>query len=103
MKDIPEILVKAQEMQKMGDYRLSMKLYRDFFENNPCHPMRFKALFEVADNYYHAGDYSNAKTGYESFLDYCNGQHPSSEESGWVKEYSKLAHSRLEQINVKGH
>ena len=101
MKEIPEILVKAQEMQKIGDYRLSLKLYREFFENNPSHPMRFKALFEVADNYYHAGAYDNAQIGYENFLDYCGEQHLSSEESGWVKEYSRLAHSRLKQIDEK--
>ncbi|WP_026659622.1 tetratricopeptide repeat protein [Butyrivibrio sp. AC2005] len=103
MKDIPEILVKAQEMQKIGDYRLSMKLYRDFFENNSCHPLRFKALFEVADNYYHSGDYDSAQIGYNNFLDYCKGQSPSSDEIGWVKEYSKLARSRLKQINEKRH
>jgi hypothetical protein len=35
--------------------------------------------------------------------DYCKGQSPSSDEIGWVKEYSKLARSRLKQINEKRH
>lgn len=101
MKEIPEILIKAQEMQKIGDYRLSMKMYKKFFENNPDHPLRFKALFEVADNCFHAGDYVNAKGKYERFLEYCAEQQISFEERGWVEEYSKLAKSRIKMIQRK--
>lgn len=44
------------------------------FECNDTHPLRFKALFEVADNYYHAKDYKSAKSGYKNFLEYCSNQ-----------------------------
>lgn len=97
--DIPEMLIRAQEFQKGGDYTYSRKLYKEFFECNDTHPLRFKALFEVADNYYHAKDYKSAKHGYEDFLEYCSVQEDVTEqESGWIDAYIKLANSRLKKI-----
>lgn len=98
-KDIPEILIRAQELQKGGDYTYSRKLYKEFFECNDTHPLRFKALFEVADNYYHAKDYKLAKQAYEVFLTYCSNQNiVTGEERGWIDAYTKLTYSRLEII-----
>jgi len=31
-KDIPEILIRAQELQKGGDYTYSRKIYNDFMD-----------------------------------------------------------------------
>ena len=104
--DIPEMLIRAQELQKGGDYTYSRKLYKEFFELNDTHPLRFKAFFEVADNYFHAKDYKSAKQGYEDFLEYCLNQENTTEvELGWIGAYTKLAHSRLqliEQIDAEG-
>ena len=103
-KDIPDILIRAQELQKAGDYTYSCKLYKQFWENNDVHPLRFKALFEVADNYYHAGDYRSAMQGYQEFLDYCSTQlDTTTEERGWIDAYTKLAHSRLTTIGECNH
>ncbi len=99
MNEVPEILLQAQELQKAGDYGLSKKLYRRFFEENPEHPLRFKALFEVADNCYHAADYSDAEQGYRFFLSYCLEQNNvSEEEHKWIDAYMALSYSRLENI-----
>lgn len=99
---IPDELIKANELQKIGDYQLSQRLYQKFFDCNPQHPLRFKALFEVADNYFHAGCYQDAKKGYELFLSYCSEQkNLSEEESGWVDAYTKLAHSRIATMEQK--
>ena len=103
-KDIPEILIRAQELQKGGDYTYSRKLYKEFFELNDTHPLRFKVLFEVADNYYHARDYKSAKRGYEDFLEYCLSKEDTAEvEFGWIDAYTKLAHSRLKMIEKIGN
>ena len=99
---IPDELIKANELQKIGDYRLSRTLYQKFFDCNPHHPLRFKALFEVADNLFHAGFYRDARNGYESFLSYCAEQtEVSEEEAGWVDAYTNLACSRIKTINQK--
>lgn len=99
---IPDELVQANELQKIGDYKLSGSLYQKFFECNPQHSLRFKALFEVADNLFYAGHYQDAKNGYELFLSYCAEQRSlSEEESGWVSAYTKLSHSRIKTIEQK--
>jgi len=99
---IPDELIKANELQKIGDYKLSRTLYQKFFDCNPQHPLRFKALFEVADNFFHAGCYQDAKNGYEFFLSYCAEQKEVSvEESGWVNAYTKLAYSRIKTMEQK--
>ena len=101
--DSPEMLIRAQELQKGGDYTYSRKLYNEFFECNDTHPLRFKALFEVTDNYFHAKDYKTAKHGYEEFLEYCSVQEDVTEqESGWIDAYTKLANSRLKIIEHIG-
>lgn len=64
------------------------------------HPLRFKALFEVADNYYHAGDYRSAIQGYQKFLDCCSSQLDTTEERGWIDAYTKLSRSRLTTIGA---
>lgn len=99
---IPDELIRANELQKIGDYKLSRNLYQKFFDCNPEHPLRFKALFEVADNFFHAGYYQDAKNGYELFLSYCAEQEKlSDEETGWVDAYTKLAYSRIKTIEQK--
>lgn len=99
---IPDELVQANELQKIGDYKLSGSLYQKFFECNPQHPLRFKALFEMADNLFHAGCYRDAKNGYERFLAYCDEQESLSEEElGWISAYTKLSYSRIKTIEQK--
>lgn len=89
-------------MQKIGDYKLSGKLYQKFFDDNPQHPLRFKALFEVADNFFHAGHYQDAKCRYELFLSYCTEQENLSEEEfGWIHAYTMLSYSRIKTIEQK--
>ena len=96
---VPEELIQANELQKIGDYELSRKIYQSFFESNPTHIMRFKALFEVADNFYHAGRYVEAQQGYQKFLEYCISQNNLTvDESGWVEAYTELSNSRLQTI-----
>ena len=96
---IPEELIRANELQKIGDYRLSGMLYKNFFYCNPQHPLRFKALFEVADNLFHAGSYRDAKKAYETFLSYCAQQtEVSEEEAGWISAYTKLSYSRIKSM-----
>ena len=99
---IPDELIQANEQQKIGDYKLSRRLYQKFFDYNPQHPLRFKALFEVADNFFYAGCYQDARNGYELFLSYCAEQRNlSEEESGWISAYIKLSHSRIKTIEQK--
>lgn len=100
MRDVPEELIRAQEFQKAGDYLLSMRLYRRFFEENIGHELRFKALFEVADNYYHARKYTEAKQAYIYFLEYCSNQKTITlEEQKWIDAYVTLTHSRIKSIH----
>ncbi len=100
MSEISEDLIRAQEFQKAGEYFLSMRLYRKFFDENPEHELRFKALFEVADNYFHAKQYKSAKVEYEKFVEYCSKQNNVEEcEQGWIDAYVALAHSRIKRIN----
>lgn len=99
---IPNELIQANELQKMGDYKLSGRFYQKFFDDNPEHPLRFKALFEVADNFFHAGCYEEARNGYKLFLSYCAKQRNLSEEElGWICAYTKLSHSRIKTIEQK--
>ena len=96
---VPDELIQANELQKMGDYKLSRRLYQKFFDYNQQHPLRFKALFEVADNFFHAGCYQEARNGYDLFLSYCAEQsNLSEEELGWISAYTKLAYSRIKTI-----
>ena len=100
---VPEELIQANELQKIGDYELSRKVYLNFFVANPEHIMRFKALFEVADNLFHAGRYAEAQQGYKKFLEYCSSQKKfTADEAGWVKAYTELSNSRIQSImNLK--
>ncbi len=97
--DIPEILVLAQELQKARDYYNSRNLYKKFFDNNPNHYLRFKALFEVADNWFHEKKYSNAEVAFVEFINYCDKQQSLTEqENDWIKYYRQLAMSRIKNI-----
>lgn len=99
---IPYMLIEAQELQKAGEYKYSRDMYMRFFKDNPRHYMRFKALFEAADNLYYEKNYSRAKEGYNYFLKYCGGQNNLSEqESSWVSAYKALAERRLMVIDKK--
>lgn len=99
-EEIPEILILAQELQKNYEYKLSRKLYKDFFVNNPSHYLRFKALFEVADNWYYEKKYKEAIKEYNEFINYCNTYtNISIQELGWINAYKKLAYIRIKNIN----
>ena len=96
---IPEDLIFAQELQKARDYSSSRKLYKDFFDNNPDHYLRFKALFEVADNWYHQKNYEFAQKAFLKFIEYCNSQiNLTEQENDWIKYYKRLAISRINSI-----
>lgn len=96
---VPQILIFANDMQRAGDYALSRKYYERFFRENPTHCLRFKALYEIADNYYHEKNYKKAKKGYEIFQNYCKEQRNlTDEEAGWVEAYSKLSVSRMKEM-----
>lgn len=98
-KDIPETLVLAQDFQKARQYRLSRKLYSEFFSENPKHPLRFKALFEVADNWFHEKNAKEAIAGFLDFIEYCEGEKSfTDEEIGWINAYRKLAESRIQEV-----
>lgn len=97
--DVPESLVLAQELQKARDYHNSRHLYKQFFDNNPKHHLRFKALFEVADNWFHEKKYTNAGAAFVKFIEYCDNQQSLTEkEKEWIKYYKRLALSRIEAI-----
>lgn len=51
--EVPQQLVFANDLQRGGEYAASRKCYRQFFEEHPVHILRFKALFEIGDNYYY--------------------------------------------------
>ena len=94
--DTPKELIQANDLQRGGQYSASRSLYTRFFEKNPTHPLRFKCLFEVADNLYYEGRYAEASEAYQTFLNYCeNQQEISDEEAGWIVAYIKLANSRI--------
>ena len=98
--EVPNSLVMAQTFQKAHDYSLSRKLYKDFFDNNPHHPLRFKALFEVADNLFYEKKYTEALKAYEDFISYCKAvDKPSLKDLGWINAYTALAHSRIKNIS----
>lgn len=96
---IPEELILAQELQKAREFQLSRNCFQAFFNANPSHCLRFKALYEVADNYFHEGLYPDAQKAYIKFLDYCKEQSKITEaEKGWISAYTALAFSRMEKI-----
>ncbi|HYF83479.1 MAG TPA: hypothetical protein VEB00_10695 [Clostridia bacterium] len=97
---IPKSLVLAQELQKGRDYYNSRNLYNDFFINNQNHYLRFKALFEVADNWFHEKKYANAEISFSEFINYCDKQQNLTEqEKEWIKYYRQLALSRIKEIS----
>lgn len=99
--DIPQILVFANDLQRAGDYGSSRKYYEKFLVENPAHCLRFKALFEIADNFYYEKNYREARKAYEDFQTYCRTQQDLTEyEAGWVQAYTKLAESRLKKIDA---
>ena len=101
--DTPQELIRANELQRGGHYAASGKLYARFFEENPSHPLRFKCLFEVADNLYYEERYAEASSAYQMFIKYCGDQKDiSDEEAGWIDAYIKLANSRIDSINNRG-
>lgn len=100
--DIPEMLILAQELQKSGDYKHSREMYMKFFSDNPRHYMRFKALFEVADNLYYEKSYNEAAQSYNNFLKYCDEQSSlTDQERSWINAYKDLAERRLKAIAEK--
>jgi len=97
--EIPEDLILAQALQKSRQYSLSRKLYADFFAGNPTHYLRFKALFEIADNWFHEKKYKEAEKAYIVFMEYCKAEENLSEEElSWIEAYRKLSESRLSKI-----
>ena len=64
---VPEELIQANELQKIGDYELSRKVYQNFFVANPEHIMRFKALFEVTDTFFMQEDMLRHSRDIKSF------------------------------------
>ena len=101
--DTPQELIRANDLQRGGHYAASGKLYARFFKKNPTHPLRFKCLFEVADNLYYEERYAEALDAYQAFINYCAGQqNTSDEEAGWIDAYIKLANSRIYSINNRG-
>lgn len=96
---IPTELLLAQEYQKLHHYQLSRDLYTIFFENNTHHHLRFKALFEVADNWFHEGECDKALSSYHGFIEYCDSQDGLTEvEQDWVNAYKRLTYSRIERM-----
>lgn len=103
-KDIPEMLILAQALQKAGEYKRSRDIYMQFFTTHPKHFMRFKALFEVADNLYYEKKYDEAVECYNNFLNYCNEQDDlTDEEISWINAYKELTKSRFKRIAGKGY
>lgn len=98
-EELPQSLVIAQAFQKAYNYSLSRKLYKEFFDTHPHHPLRYKALFEVADNLFYEKRSTEALKAYEDFIAYCKAaKKPSSEELGWINAYTALANSRIKNI-----
>lgn len=98
------MLILAQELQKLRDYKHSREIYMQFFISNPKHYMRFKALFEVADNLYYEKNYDEAIKYYNDFLGYCDKQDSLTvEEISWINAYKELAKSRLKWITENGY
>lgn len=98
---VPQILIQAQELQKNKDFINSIKLYTKFFKENPINYMRFKALFEIADNWYYQEQYKQAYEAYTEFLCYCKEQKNITEqEKSWVDAYCELAKKRIQTIKA---
>lgn len=96
---IPEMLVIAQELQKAREYERSRDMYMKFFNTHPKHCMRFKALFEAADNLYYEEKYKEAAKAYNKFLKYCDEEdNPTDEEKSWIDAYKELSGRRLRFI-----
>ena len=103
-KDIPEMLILAQELQKSREYKRSKDMYMEFAITHPKHCMRFKAYFEVADNLYYEKKYNEAFECYNNFLKYCFKQdNLTDEEIDWINAYKSLAKSRLRWIKENGY
>ena len=101
-KKIPQAIIFAQELQKSGDYIYSRKIYEEFFLNNQNHALRFKALFEIADNIFYEGKYILAEKKYLEFMEYCMSQDVSTETAhSLVEAYVKLAKRRLIEITTE--
>lgn len=101
-KNIPQKLILAQDFQKARQYSLSRNLYSEFFSDNPNHPLRFKALFEVTDNWFHEKKYMEALNGFNDFVKYCDAQENLTEEEvGWINAYKQLAVSRLNLVKTR--
>ncbi len=97
--NVPQELVFANDMQRAGDYQLSRKYYKKFLLESPTHPLRFKAFFEIADNYFYENNFVKTREVYRQFQVYCKAQvQLTEEESGWVDAYSRLVMSRLQKI-----
>lgn len=97
--DVPQILIRAQEFQKFKQYDISRKLYYEFFTLNSNHPLRFKALFEIAENYFYEKNYKMALRAYLDYEQYCNSHITlSTEEELWIKGYKKLLETRFNEI-----
>lgn len=97
--EVPQQLVFANDLQRAGEYAASRKYYRQFFEEHPEHTLRFKALFEIGDNYYYEKNKKKAREAYQEFQRYCSSQEElTQEEEGWVQAYQRLAQSRLSEL-----
>ena len=100
--DIPQELIYANDLQRGGQYKASRERYTRFLDENPTHPLRFKSLFEVADNLFYEKQYAKATDAYRAFIRYCESQqNVTSEEQGWIETYLKLADSRMHEISRK--
>ncbi|URZ14072.1 tetratricopeptide repeat protein [Clostridium felsineum] len=101
---ISQELILAQELQKSREYKRSRELYMHFFIEHPKHYLRFKALFEVADNLYYEKKYDEAVKSYNKFLNYCDEQYKlTSQEISWVNAYKNLSYSRIKAISKKNY
>ena len=82
---IPPELVFANDLQRGGHYATSGKIYQKFFDEYPSHPLRFKCLYEVADNLFYEKKYRMAKEAYHKFMTYCEQQDVITEdERSWI-------------------
>ena len=100
MEKIPALLILANDLQRAGEFAASRKCYQQYLEEYPGTCLCYKALFEVADNYFYEKEKEKARKAYGDFLAYCKEQPPATEEeTGWVKAYTALTKSRLKTLN----
>lgn len=77
-------------------------MYEEFFLNNQSHVLRFKALFEIADNIFYEGKYILAEKKYLEFIEYCISQDVCTKtEHSLVEAYVKLAKRRLIEMTTE--